>query len=334
LHERFRPALVRLRDRAAVLAGASELFRNKYAKLADPGSGAQILNLFRYQLALAGIDPSGKAVLDAGCGSGIFSILFHLLGASRVEALDLYPWNIDSLSALAREFELPIRAQLRDVCATGLDSASADVVYCTEAISHFHDWQAFVAESARVLQSGGRILISDWNNGANPLVKRRTYRSWLRSETGPFNTELFEPDKPLPYLYRRWMILRREFPQLTEEQIFHLGMRTAGEGGDELLAAGSKFVETCRFPDGGYRWGESQHRPEDDQRNEEPVDPREVVTRLRAHAVRARAYPHFGYNRSTLLGPINQAAALLSGIALRLSPCYLVTGVRIVRIEA
>jgi len=323
--DRLRPKLLELRDCAAAIPGAPTRFRSKYAKLVDD---RKALRLLRYQLEVGGIDPKNRTVLDAGCGSGIYSVLFHLLGARSVEALDLFPENIAALIELVGRLGLSIRPRHCDVSHTELDGESVDVVYCTEAISHFHDWPAFVAEAARVLRPGGRIVISDWNNGANPFARRQSYAFWRESETGPFTADDFKPGDRIPYLYRRWMILRRRFPELTDEQVFHLGLRTAGLGGEELLAAGRHYVATGEFPKSGYRWGASQRRPEDAQRNEEPVDPREVVARLQAHGVDASALPHFGLNRSPLLAPFNRAARLFAPISLRLSRCYLVVGVK------
>ena len=91
---------------------------------------------------------------------------------------------------------------------------------------------------------------------------------------------------------------------------------------------GQEFLRTGRLPEGSYRWGQSQRRPEDGQRNEEPVDPREVVVQLRSHGVEARARPHFGYNRSRYLGFANQAAARFGDFSLRFCGCYLVIGTK------
>src|SRR5947209_6575303 len=43
---------------------------------------------------------SGKTVLDIGCGSGIHSLCFHLLGAREIVSLDVDPYSVESTRVL------------------------------------------------------------------------------------------------------------------------------------------------------------------------------------------------------------------------------------------
>jgi SAM-dependent methyltransferase len=306
---------------------ATGYFREKYSRMADERRGRPILDLFRYELGVAGIDPVGQTVLDAGCGSGIFSTLFLLLGATRVEALDAFGERVAALSRLAAACNLPLTARRGDVVATGLATASVDIVFCREAISHFEDSRGFLEESRRILRPGGRLLISDSNNGANPRVRREIYRMWRELETGPFTADRFGPEEQsLPYLFRRWMILRREFPEMRDEQVFHIGLRTAGRSGEELLEVGRRSLRSGELPSSIYRYGQSIRRPEDGQRTEEPVDPRELVASLRGLGMTAAARAHFGYNRGRFLRILNEIGVSLPSLSLRLARAYLVFG--------
>jgi SAM-dependent methyltransferase len=222
---------------------------------------------------------------------------------------------------------LPIRAQCGDVATTSIPGDSVDVVFCNEAISHFHDWRAFLVEVARVLRPGGRLVIADWNNGANAWVRRSIRREWRESEVGPFLADRFSPgQRSAPYLFRRWMILRREFPELGDESVFQLGLRTSGSGGEELRGAAREYLRTGKLPDRIYRNGTSPRRPEDGQRHEEPVDPREIVRILRGVGVESFARPHFGFSRSALLPLVNRVAAGFGNLPLLFAPKYRVYG--------
>jgi len=316
--------LQRLKDFASVLPGVPASFLRKYEALADPSLGPRRTRLLEYELRIARFDPRGQAVLDAGCGTGIYSVMFALLGASRVEAIDYFPENVRCLDQLAKQMSLPIRAAHADIGHTPLDAGSVALVYCTEAISHFHDWEAFLAEAARVLQPGGRLLIADGNNAANPRVKRHILDFWEESETGPFTAGRFAPGKNLPYLFRRWMIIRRHFPEAGDDDVFQLGLRTAGLGGESLLEACRSHLGGGAPPDWVYRRGMSQRRPEDGQRNEEPLDPRQLVARLERLGFRAKARAHFGYGRSPLLPMINAVSAQLGVLPLTLADRFLV----------
>jgi hypothetical protein len=172
------------------------------------------------------------------------------------------------------------------------------------------------------------VLISDWNNGANPLVRRAIHRQWTLSERGPFTTESFPQGTSLPYLFRRWMIIRRSFPLLGDDEVFQLGMRTSGRGGRDLLAICRAYEEHRRLPEFIHRPDTSQRRPEDAQTNEEPLDPRGVARILSGVGVPARARPHFGHGRIRLLPAINALAAKLAPWAIRIAPAYLVVGAK------
>jgi ubiquinone/menaquinone biosynthesis C-methylase UbiE len=318
------PLLGRINAFVSALPGVPPAFVGKYQLLADPPRGGKRMRLLQYELEVAGCDPRGQIVLDAGAGTGLYSVMFALLGAQRVEAIDFFPQNIEYLDRVAKEFSLPIHARRADIANTGLEPNTVGLVYCTEAISHFHQWQAFLDETARVLKPGGHVIIADGNNGANPTILRHIQRFWEESETGPFTTARFRPGQNLPYLFRRWMIIKREFPNATDEQVFQLGLHTSDRGGSELVDACRRYLESGQLPGEGYRHGQSQRRPEDGQRNEEPLDPRDIAAYLRSRGLRARARAHFGFGRNPLLPAVNQVASWFGSMPLRIADRYLV----------
>lgn len=327
-YTRNQPLFARLHAHVRSLPDVPKSFLGKYELMADPPRGRLRLELLEYELALAGCDPRGRVVLDAGCGTGLYSVMFAMLGASRVEAIDFFPRNVDFLATVAREFQLPITPKLRDVSKTELPDGSVGLVYCVEAISHFHDWQKFLDEAVRVLGPGGHIVIGDGNNGANPRVRRGIYEFWQESETGPFTAERYPQGKNLPYLFRRWAIIRREFPPASDEEVFQLALRTSEFGGAELIAECRRLLESGSLPERSYRFGQSQHRPEDGQRNEEPLDPREIAAYLRSRGLRAQARAHFGFGRHPLLPLVNRVAGALGDLPLRFADRYLVFGAK------
>lgn len=308
------------------LNNVSGYFKSKYRALADPNRGRRLWGLLEYELRHAGCQVRNKEVLDAGCGTGYYSVIFALLGA-RVKGIDYFEENIRGISAIANEFGLPIEVWRGDVASSGLHSSSTDLVYCTEAISHFHDPLGFLTESARVLRKDGVIIIGDGNNGANAATVRSVHELWMRSECGPFTPEAFKHGE-VPFLFRRWMIIRRVFPEIGEEDVFQLGMRTAGLGGDSLIAACKEFVTTGRMPNCVYRRGMSQRRPEDEQRNEEPLSPIWIAARMKERQLLPTIRPHFGFGRGRLFRWLNSLGAATWPLAIRVAPRYLVFGVR------
>lgn len=310
----------------ASLPGVPDVVARKYHNLADPVRGPRLRRLLEYELALASFDVEGRVVLDAGCGAGTFTLLFALAGAARVVALDLFPANVETLARVAAEFGLPIDARHADVACSGLDAHSVDLAYCVEAISHFNPWEAALDEFVRVLAPRGTVFVGDGNNGANPTVRRRILDFWQQTERGPFTTERTYTGHYLPYVFRRWMLIRSHFPQASDEQVFQLGLHTSHLGGQPLLDACRLYLEGGELPGPAYARGQSIVRPEDEQHNEEPVHPRDIVRRLRAQGLEAHAYAHLGLNRHPLLKHANRAVVALGSLPLMLSERYIVVG--------
>lgn len=325
----FQSELKKVTEYISSRLDVKDKFKEKYSELLDPILGQRKINVFKYELSIAKIKTTGKTVLDAGCGSGIYSILFLLQGASRVESIDFFPDNINSFTKITKQFSLPINPICCDIGSTPIQSESIDIIYCTEAISHFHEWDEFIIESNRLLKPGGQILISDWNNGACPLLRREVYNMWEESECGPFTADIYKPQqKNLPYLYRRWMIIRKNFCNLSDEDVFHLGLRTVGKGGGELLEICREYISTGILPTFTFKRGLSQRRPEDGQRNEEPVDPMKVASKLQKFGIKTKIYPYVGYNKSKLLPILNFILSYFGILSLFVVKKYIIAGTK------
>jgi 2-polyprenyl-3-methyl-5-hydroxy-6-metoxy-1,4-benzoquinol methylase len=308
--------------------GATEYIRHRFGLMADARRGRHLRALMHYEVARSGVPIAGAEALDAGCGPGIYAVALAARGARRVLAMDRFPENVATLAEIARRFALPIEAIEGDAAAIPGPAERFDLVYCREAISHFADWEGFLRECVRVLRPGGAAVVSDGNNGANPLVRARIARMWLRSERGPFDPVSFPDGGPLPYLFRRWMIIRRELPDLSEEQTFRLGLSTTTLGGDALREAMRRYAERGELPEKTYRAGMSVRRPEDGQRNEEALDPLDIARRWRALGLDARVHPHFGFGRGAPVRALNALAERLPSLAATLAPAYVITARR------
>ncbi len=101
-------------------------------------------------------------VVDIGCGSGtVLSLLRQKKMAHRLIGVDV---SEAVLAALRARFDGDSAVTFRagSIAATGLDKASCDLVICTETLEHLFppDFNAGLAEIARVLKPGGRLLAS------------------------------------------------------------------------------------------------------------------------------------------------------------------------------
>lgn len=117
---------------------------------------------------MAGIDLSGKRVLDIGCGIGGLDRVLIELGAAQVTAVDVAA----PLIALARQrigdpqitFEVIEPEQPLPFADAGFD-----VVFTKDAWLHVIDKRALLREVNRVLNPGGELAGGDWLKGPEPF---------------------------------------------------------------------------------------------------------------------------------------------------------------------
>lgn len=101
----------------------------------------------------------GRTVLDAGCGTGHGSWLYHEWGAQRIIAVDLDP---AALRDVARQ-RTDIQWAVMDVEALGLRDGLFDLIACFEVIEHVPHPTRLLSELRRVARPGALTLISTPN---------------------------------------------------------------------------------------------------------------------------------------------------------------------------
>lgn len=114
----------------------------------------------RHEAAYLALRPfaRGAQVLEAGSGEGYGAALLASV-ARAVVAVEL-----DPAAAAHSRATYPKVAVLRgDLQRLPVRSASVDVVAHLQTIEHLHDQPGFVAECARVLRPGGRLLVTTPN---------------------------------------------------------------------------------------------------------------------------------------------------------------------------
>jgi ubiquinone/menaquinone biosynthesis C-methylase UbiE len=110
-------------------------------------------------LALAG-KPDARQILDVGCGTGYLlrRLARALPDAERLLGIDAAP----DMVAVARESTDDPRVSF--VAATAEDlplEVGFDLVVSSTSFDHWHDQPAGLAECARVLAPGGRLVLCD-----------------------------------------------------------------------------------------------------------------------------------------------------------------------------
>jgi phosphoethanolamine N-methyltransferase len=129
---------------------------------------------------LQGIDLSGQAVLDIGCGLG--GVDLHLLrrhGAARVVGIDVDAALIQRCDQLAEKYQAS--EQLQFICVQpgplAFDPASFGIVTSKDSIIHIEDKHALAHDVFRVLEPGGWFVASDWLAGYDdqPSAEMQAY---------------------------------------------------------------------------------------------------------------------------------------------------------------
>jgi ubiquinone/menaquinone biosynthesis C-methylase UbiE len=117
---------------------------------------------------LAVTGPSGRTVLDAGCGRGRVAIQAALMGAS-VTAVDVSAEMLAIAEETARSVGARVDFQLADLHHLPFADATFDLVFHLEILLHLEDPQRVLAEIGRVLKPHGMLVLT--TNGQNPLAR-------------------------------------------------------------------------------------------------------------------------------------------------------------------
>ena len=116
---------------------------------------------------VAGVQ-DGERVLDLGCGTGFVARRAALRagGNGLVEGVDVNPMM---LAEARRATGLVIHDAAAE--STGLRDGSFDVVLCQQGLQYFPDPRGTLAETRRILASGGRTAFSVWAGlDDNPFI--------------------------------------------------------------------------------------------------------------------------------------------------------------------
>lgn len=104
-----------------------------------------------------------KKMIDIGCGAGIYSCFFARKG-TIVTSIDLVPQHIEKLIEVARDENLPIKANVGDaVNLSHIASNSFDVVLCMGPLYHmvnYSDRMTCIDECKRIVKPGGIVAFA------------------------------------------------------------------------------------------------------------------------------------------------------------------------------
>jgi demethylmenaquinone methyltransferase/2-methoxy-6-polyprenyl-1,4-benzoquinol methylase len=146
--------------------------------------------------------PAGSCGLDVGCGVGLYALwLARAVGpGGRVLGIEPTTERIEAARSLvSHELAAPC-LEFREADATKIDAPDAtfDWIWCGDVLHHVQDTGRALAEFARVLRPGGRLIVKESQLLAalflpgHPELERRLRQAemeWSRHEGGEFSFE-------------------------------------------------------------------------------------------------------------------------------------------------
>jgi len=129
-----------------------------------------------------------KTVLDAGCGTGIFSIIFANAGASKVTGIDISQGSLNTAQGLKEKFNLNNAEFIQqDMLKLPYPDATFDIVWAWGTVHHTTDPFGAVSELLRVLKKGGSILLAVYTRTKltflHEIIRKTLIRTPKRSWT-------------------------------------------------------------------------------------------------------------------------------------------------------
>jgi SAM-dependent methyltransferase len=213
--------------------------------------------------ALEALGPvDGRVVGDVGCGNGRYVDAVRAAGA-RVVGVDLSPGMLAGASSPRSDLITG------DAQALPLASTSLDAVLMMHMLYHVPDPERAVGEAARVLRSGGRVLVG--TNGAHhlaemnalwlPLLERAGIRGNLE-DVGLVNPRLTVGTAQqhlgahFGEVSERWLrssVVVTDAAPVTRHAASTTGAQLVGESRDGLLDKFASEVDSQIRRDGEFR---------------------------------------------------------------------------------
>jgi ubiquinone/menaquinone biosynthesis C-methylase UbiE len=170
---------------------------------ANAGSGMAALSSWHENALQLAPEIADAALLEAGCGDGVFSIELAKRGG-RVTAFDFSQTAVDAARRRAETegVAASIQFSVADLHRIPFPAAAFDLVFCCECLEHVGRPGVVLAELRRVLKPGGRLVLTTENYTNAMLVY--WLMAWVRGK--PFNSGVHP--QPVEHFFVYPMILR------------------------------------------------------------------------------------------------------------------------------
>lgn len=154
-----------------------EKVAGRYGGLTQPGGGWEALS------AALAAGFAGQDVADLGCGEGALALLLARF-AKSVTAVDQSRAMLRQVRERAREAGVGARVKVAEGDLEGLPlrDRSVDAAFLSQALHHAARPPHAVAEAARILRPGGRLVVLDLERHEQDWVREQWADQWLGFE--------------------------------------------------------------------------------------------------------------------------------------------------------
>jgi SAM-dependent methyltransferase len=298
-----------------------------FGDLRRPGWLERFVRYHEDMLRLADFDPAGKKVLEVGSGFGLVLVWLASRGA-HAHGVEIVSWMVEDV----RTYLVRLPAEIRDrvtvrqgnAAELPYDDSSFDLVLSIEALSHYLDYNPFLAEAHRVLKQGGKLLVVDGNNALNPSTRRHAKRIWALHER-----DIVDEDDPWLFVPKRQRIIEEGFPDLDPSEAHALALETAGMVRGQIHEATRTYLDTGKLPGSIYKPGQLSVHPEHEMVMERLFNPFALAREIRSSGFEARAQGYWGgASGRPILRAANRVLAAMSRVTMPTAPSFRVVAVK------
>lgn len=135
-----------------------------------------------WKIFYSNTEVAGKKVLDAGCGTGIFSIIFAKNGAGSVTGIDISEGSLETATSLKEKFSLDTaQFQKEDMLELPFGDESFDIVWAWGTVHHTIDPLGAIEELIRVLKKEGSLLLAVYTKTKVTFIHEIIRKTLLRT---------------------------------------------------------------------------------------------------------------------------------------------------------
>jgi len=130
----------------------------------------------------------GKTVLDSGCGTGIFSVIFARNGAAKVTGIDISEGSLGTARSLQEKFGLANAGfERQDMLHLPYPDASFDIVWAWGTVHHTTDPLGAITELIRVLKPGGSLFLAIYKRTKVTWIHEIIRKTLIKTPRGSWN---------------------------------------------------------------------------------------------------------------------------------------------------